>query len=712
MTTEDTNTRTRPPAEGSGRRTTAERFAPFPRGSLLLLAAFGVLIGAFSAWGNSAGRLPFYATQRFDPEICYLLNSVAPFVGAPYTYVDHPGTPVQIFGTVALAPFRLAARDSESFCLAVLQNPDRYLSVLHLLTALGVAVGAFLLARHMVLRWRVPPFAAVAAAVVPYAFHPLAFPALNLWSHNSLAYPLLPLALLFCADNLSQADGPTGWRTLVSGLLFGMLAAMQFYHVVWVAAALLGTAGLLWRGVGFRSVVRSACLLSAGAGIGFLVSTLPVAKNYAGFFGFIWRIASRTGHYGNGAAGVPTGAEWLANLHNLAAALGAFPWALGLAVTAASLLLLFRSAARGAALWVLAGIAVLAVAIVKHPQPIYTLALNAALPALVLFCICSASERAYRRLVRPALVLVVVAVGVNLGFSIQREAAQLAAFRDSVGKVHGTIDTMIQQGGRAREDTLILYTYLVPQRANALRFGDSYSGGIFTGRIDRAYPSDGFLNLGETEIRLPDGWPRQLDTAAAYVAVCERFRSMLPALKNLTPCAQIKWGETLMASGDVLLFEIRDPLFNLPKPAGSMAAIVAIDQSIASIVAVDPRSSAPWWGLEELGGWIGATPDESFSLTLWARQEVTATLSLEAQAGPGEAGIELLATLNKETVAARTVDGTAYSHTSFALPLQPGRNELRLSSSRRGRVEEPVGERRRALGVRVRNLWLENAAAP
>lgn len=709
MTTSDASHGDSAPTGNQPRMAPEVRSGIFSKSAHLLLAAFCTLIGAFSIWSNSVGRLPFYATQRFDPEICYLLNSVAPFVSAPYTYADHPGTPVEIAGTVALAPFRLVSRDSESFCLAVLKDPDRYLSVFHWLTALSVAAGAMLLARHMVLRWRIPPLAAATAAIAPFAFHPLAFPSLSLWSHNSLAYPLLPFALLFCADNLRQDDGPTGWRTFISGILFGVLTAVQFYHVVWIAAALFGTACLLWSKIQFRAVVSAFCTLATGAVLGFVILTLPIAEHYAAFFGFIWRIASRTGHYGNGGSGIPTNSEWLANLTGLRSALDVFPWALCLAVTATSLLLLYRSKVRASALWVLAGMAALTLAIVKHPQPIYTLALNAGLPVLLLFCIYSSSPWVYRYLVRPVIVIVMVAVGVNFTFSLKRESTQLAAFQDSIGKVHGTLDTIVRQRDRAAADSLILYTYLVPQRANALRFGDSYSGGVFSEMIDHVYPNDGFLNLGETEIRIPAAWPKQCESTSAYVAVCARFRSMLPSIKHLTPCAQIAWGETQMGSGDILLFEIPAPLFNLPIPAGSLAALINIDQSIAPLVAVDPRSSAPWWGLDGESGWVGESIDESYSITLWARQNVDASLSLDAKAGPGENGIELVPTLNAERIAARPLTGEVPAPASFLLPLKKGRNELRLSSSRSGRILETLGKRQRPLSIQLQNLWLEQA---
>src|SRR5690349_1957924 len=61
-----------------------------------------VLLAGFWLYGSILlnGAQPHY--RDYDPEMAYFLNSLAPFKGAPYFYTDHPGTPVEMIGTMLL----------------------------------------------------------------------------------------------------------------------------------------------------------------------------------------------------------------------------------------------------------------------------------------------------------------------------------------------------------------------------------------------------------------------------------------------------------------------------------------------------------------------------------------------------------------------------------------------------------------------------------
>ena len=41
----------------------------------------------------------FQPYKSYDPEYAYFMDSLVVFKGIPYTYADHPGTPVSMLGT-------------------------------------------------------------------------------------------------------------------------------------------------------------------------------------------------------------------------------------------------------------------------------------------------------------------------------------------------------------------------------------------------------------------------------------------------------------------------------------------------------------------------------------------------------------------------------------------------------------------------------------
>jgi hypothetical protein len=71
---------------------------------------------------------PFYLA--YDPEIQYMINSLLPFKGYAYTYIDHPGTPVEVIGSALLLgtyPFF-----KNNFILSHLQNPEIFFMEAHI----------------------------------------------------------------------------------------------------------------------------------------------------------------------------------------------------------------------------------------------------------------------------------------------------------------------------------------------------------------------------------------------------------------------------------------------------------------------------------------------------------------------------------------------------------------------------------------------------
>ena len=126
-----------------------------------------------------------------DPEIAYFISSLAVFDGQRYVWLQHPGTPLLVLGTVLIAlVFPFVASSAEELTSRLVQQPEIFIVPAHALLALAnlacvIALGWKALA---VRRWS----DAVLAAAVPasfFAFLPQSFLWAFYWSHNAVAFP-------------------------------------------------------------------------------------------------------------------------------------------------------------------------------------------------------------------------------------------------------------------------------------------------------------------------------------------------------------------------------------------------------------------------------------------------------------------------------------------------------------------------------------------
>ena len=58
-----------------------------------------------------------------DPAAYYMLDSLSVFAGGSYTYVDHPGTPIHVIGSLMLALIRPFFSNTESFIHFFINKP-------------------------------------------------------------------------------------------------------------------------------------------------------------------------------------------------------------------------------------------------------------------------------------------------------------------------------------------------------------------------------------------------------------------------------------------------------------------------------------------------------------------------------------------------------------------------------------------------------------
>src|SRR5712691_3293868 len=94
--------------------------------SLLVLPALLVFV-AFSIRAMSG---PYWYSENLDPSYPYLLNSLNISNLHRPNHIDHPGTPIQTIGAVAIRVLNPTA-DESTRAREVLKNPEVYLRLIN-----------------------------------------------------------------------------------------------------------------------------------------------------------------------------------------------------------------------------------------------------------------------------------------------------------------------------------------------------------------------------------------------------------------------------------------------------------------------------------------------------------------------------------------------------------------------------------------------------
>ena len=96
----------------------------------------------------------FY-TIKYDPEFPYFMNSLAVFKGKPYTYIEHPGIPVELLGTGLLAlTYPFIQGTSDTFVMYHLSRPELFLTLMRAFLSLFGLICVFLLSRKSAASFR------------------------------------------------------------------------------------------------------------------------------------------------------------------------------------------------------------------------------------------------------------------------------------------------------------------------------------------------------------------------------------------------------------------------------------------------------------------------------------------------------------------------------------------------------------------------------
>lgn len=460
---------------------------------------------------------PFWAFY-YDPELLYYFEGLGLLRGSSPLTFDRPGVPVQLASAALAAVLGRSPTNVDPFRLASY--------ILTLLLALGA----------IALLWRTLlsglPVALRVAGVWLVFLAPAALEYVAVWSPEALYLPIGALAMAALA-RLEGRVTERAERGAVArfGAAIGLAVSLKFTFLAWVpagAAAVVAASG----GSRLRKSARAALFGAVALGTFALLASYLLPRT-GELVQWLWRLASRAGPYGEGAAGLPAFADWFDPL--AAYALASKTWHLVLLALIVFAAWELRSPREGEAaarsdrplaLFALVAVVAAYVLALRSPEPRYLLTQALVAPLAVRF---AARAVPWLRQPRGALVvlavialLVVRQVGHDLGTHRRRIAgtAQLAS----------ELQRTVARLAPATDRPVVVYGFRAPRPSYALhafaRTAAEHEA------IFRRFPDDGFVDR-DGSVDLPPG------AAACDLLVLAEARPVEPDLAISAPLARV-----------------------------------------------------------------------------------------------------------------------------------------------------------------------------
>ena len=424
-----------------------------------------------------------------DPAAVYFVDSLSIFAGQSYKFVDHPGTPVHLIGSLLLALTYPFFESREGFVNFHLARPGGFFLMVHsfLLAANLICVLVFYRVAVTTLEHN-RMLGGMAVALLYFVLHPYSFPSLTFWSHNSFNFPFGTLWLLWLYSELRKDKEVRQSLLLLMGLAAGILAAAQMYFIVWLLSGVftIFVVSLRLNKTFKESFLSSMHMLAAGV-VGFLLMLIPVYKELPRFAGWLTRIITHQGLYGTGESGIYT-------LEMIPAAIS-YWWA---TIPIMMLLLLFTLIALGVfAVWnwkssskippgtyaMLIGLLfqtalillVMSKAILRLR---FSLSLAALLPVLILLVLKIYELTPWRGRTLKAVLYIATVVGVAFALVQQMSLQQTRAAveRDAPIAREQAVTRLAQRTNVNEDDIVVVYAFSVPLKCPGLLLASNWTG--------------------------------------------------------------------------------------------------------------------------------------------------------------------------------------------------------------------------------------------
>ncbi len=444
-----------------------------------------------------------------DTEFEYFLNSLAVFKGGSYTYVDHPGTPLEEIGTIILgATYPFLANVPEGFISFHLQNPGIFLNITHYFLIFFNLICIFIFFKIALTanQWG-KAISAAALATMYFAIHPLSLDATMVWNHNSFGFPFGTLVMLFLFKSLDKEPSGVGLNrsTLVGlGLGAGILASVTIYMATWMIGILIAI--LIYyrlQNLPWRRTILAVSLTGVSSVLGFFLAVLPVIDRMAVFWNWIYGIVTHQSKY----LAVPQDESMPTRLaNNLIDFYNILPIlflsiiiVLGLALLAFFLWRKRLSEKPGG--WaILAGLSIQAITLtivfLDHPlREAYFLSIAAILPVLTMALLMIWEYNPPISKIMSAVLSTLVVGGTILTSvqSISTNRDEASSFVASQIQAADSISNYAKTTDRRPGDLVIFWMYGTYSQCWGLRLGDSRARYRFVEEINRICPNQYYL---------------------------------------------------------------------------------------------------------------------------------------------------------------------------------------------------------------------------
>ncbi len=263
-------------------------------------AVYGILFFPLASYWFYRILKPTYWSEA-DPAAWYFLDSLAIFIGKTYVFVDHPGIPVQIIGSLLLAITYPFFGNIETFITFYTRNPAAFyfLTRIFQLFVNGSVILLFYKTAVADLREN-KTLSGLALAWMFLAIHPYSLRAINIWSHEAFSiFGTLWLLLLY--RELHDGKSFDRKKQFLFGFAAGILVTIQILFVTWIVSGII--IGLLFS-LKTKKRVRQAILdafyfaIGSALAIGIVLSV--ISKELPKMMNWFVSLATHSGQYGTG----------------------------------------------------------------------------------------------------------------------------------------------------------------------------------------------------------------------------------------------------------------------------------------------------------------------------------------------------------------------------------------------------------------------------
>ena len=242
----------------------------------------------------------------YDPEYAYLFNALNMARFRLVGHIDHPGTTMQMAGGIVLEGAWLADKRGENLTQAVLSEPEHYIRILNVTSAIIGSLSLFVLAFLFYYRTQ-NVWYSLLLQLTPFVSGFLLFNGFTRVTQEVMlmvaAFAMATAALIWLFDPHQKESRR---YILLFGIIsgFGMASKVLFVPLMIIPFILIEP---------FKSKIKFV-LVSLGS---FILFTLPIIRLYPNMLYWFYRLFIHSGQYGAGEKAVIDTSKYFGELLNL-----------------------------------------------------------------------------------------------------------------------------------------------------------------------------------------------------------------------------------------------------------------------------------------------------------------------------------------------------------------------------------------------------------